>query len=135
LKVAYSFYDGAIARFRSWCHSSPRRGRNHAVHPEQGPSGPIDQDHWTDEALTTLGSLFRGATAFPPGKGVWRDDSRGGALLRETTVMVVSYVPQSELRKNLPQLRDFLHRFGRETNQGEVGVIISGVYYGISKYD
>ena len=96
---------------------------------------PINQDHWTDEALGTLGRLFRGATAFPPGKGVWRDDSRGGALLREITVMVVSYAPRGNLRKNLPHLRDFLHRFGRESNQGEVGVIINGVYYGISKYD
>ncbi len=48
--------------------------------------------------------------------------------------MVVSYVPRSELRKNLAALRAFLHRFGREANQGEVG-IINGNYYGISSYD
>jgi hypothetical protein len=37
----------------------------------------IDQDYWVDEVLTTLGLLFRGATAYPRGKGVWRDDDRG----------------------------------------------------------
>ena len=95
----------------------------------------IDQGRWTDEALTVLGRIFRGATAFPPGKGVWRDDSREGKLLREITVMVVSYVPRSELKRNLPALRAFLHRFGREANQGEVGIIINGSYYGISSYD
>ena len=95
----------------------------------------IEQDRWTDEALATLGRLFRGATAFPPGKGVWRDDSRGGTLLQETTVMVVSYVQKIDLEKNLSELRSFLHRFGRESNQGEVGLIVSGKYYGISKYD
>ena len=95
----------------------------------------IDQNHWADEALDTLGRLFRGATAFPPGKGVWRDDAKGGALLREITVMVVSYAPKTELQKSLRELRAFLHRFGRETHQGEVGVIINDSYYGISEYD
>lgn len=104
--------------------------------PSKDRSGqPIDQNHWTDEALDTLGRLFRGATAFPPGKGIWRDDAKGGALLREITVMVVSYVPKADLRKNLRELRAFLHRFGRETHQGEVGVIINNSYFGISDYD
>jgi hypothetical protein len=95
----------------------------------------IDQERWTSEALATLGKLFRGATAFPPGKGVWRDDSNQGNLLFETTVMVVSYVSKKDLEDNLLNLRTFLHRFGREAQQGEVGIIISGKYYGISVYD
>lgn len=95
----------------------------------------IDQAHWTDDALATLGRLFRGAIAFPPGKGVWRDDARGGTLLREVTVMVTSYVPISELKRNLGQLRAFLHRFGREANQGEVGIVISGSYHAITSFD
>ncbi len=41
----------------------------------------IDQGYWVDEALKTLGMLFGGATAFPQGKGVWRDDAQGGKLL------------------------------------------------------
>jgi len=104
--------------------------------PSKDQSGDvIDQDRWADEALKTLGRLFRGATAFPPGKGIWRDDDKGGTLLQEITVMIVSYVSKADLNKNLKKLRFFLHRFGREANQGEVGLIISGKYYGISVYD
>ena len=29
---------------------------------------PIDQDHWKREALTALGKLFGGATAYPEGQ-------------------------------------------------------------------
>ena len=36
---------------------------------------PINQDHWVAEALRVLGSLFGGATAYPQGKGVWRDEA------------------------------------------------------------
>jgi hypothetical protein len=42
---------------------------------------PIDQDDWLNQTLTFLGTFFGGATAFPQGKGVYRDDSQGGKLL------------------------------------------------------
>ncbi|MBI2061969.1 MAG: hypothetical protein HYT87_19690 [Nitrospirae bacterium] len=96
----------------------------------------IDQARWRNSALETLGRLFRGATAFPPSEGVWRDDERAGKLLFESVVMVLSYVNPADLTgKALAELRRFLHDFGRETNQGEVGVIVGGSYYGISRYD
>ena len=97
---------------------------------------PINQNRWRDEALRVFGTLFRGATAFPPGQGVWRDDAAGGALLFEQTVMVVSYVNPADLNeKAWKNLRAFLHSFGRESNQGEVGIVIDGQYFGISAYD
>lgn len=95
----------------------------------------IDQRRWSDQALECFGELFRGATAFPPGRGVWRDDSRNGELLYEETIMVVAYVSVEALDSGLFKLRQFLHRFGREANQGEVGIIISSEYHGISVYD
>ena len=36
----------------------------------------IDQEYWVTEALALLGRLFGGATAFPQGRGIWRDDER-----------------------------------------------------------
>ena len=103
-------------------------------HSRDGDS--IDQQYWVDEALNVMGDLFRGATAFPPGRGVWRDDEAGGRLLKEQTVMVVSYVaPKLLTPATLKSLREFLHRFGRETRQGEVGIVINSKYYGISRYD
>jgi len=41
---------------------------------------PIDQDYWVRETLGVLGELFGGATAFPRGQGVWRDDAQSGLL-------------------------------------------------------
>jgi hypothetical protein len=35
----------------------------------------------------------------------------------------------------LTDLRAFLHRMGRETRQGEVGIVIDGQYFGINRYD
>src|SRR5437870_11844693 len=58
---------------------------------------PIDQDRWVDEVLATLGRLFRGATAYPRGRGVWRDDARGGTLLTEEPVIIFSYVADGAL--------------------------------------
>jgi hypothetical protein len=99
-------------------------------------SQPIEQERWRDEALRTFGTLFRGATAFPPGRGVWRDDARGGTLVYDETVLVTSYVdPEVLTDQALHGLRAFLHRLGREGRQGEIGIVIGGNYYGISEYD
>jgi hypothetical protein len=96
---------------------------------------PIDQDYWVDEVLRTLGRLFRGATAYPRGKGVWRDDQRGGTLLTEEPVIVFSYVPGPDLTvESLTDLYRTLSRMGREAKQGEIGVVIDGKYYGITDY-
>lgn len=96
---------------------------------------PIEQDYWVDEVLTTLGRLFRGATAYPRGKGVWRDDERGGSLIKEEPVIVFAYAADDAV--TVPALTDLyltLSRLGRETNQGEVGVVIDGKYYGITEF-
>lgn len=97
---------------------------------------PIDQAYWTEQALIVFGRLFRGATAFPPGRGVWRDDDRGGELVFDETQMVLSYVPEGAFddEENLKRLRAFLCRMGREANQGEVGIVIDGTYIGIVDY-
>jgi hypothetical protein len=99
---------------------------------------PIDQGYWTEQALTTFGRLFRGATAFPPGRGVWRDDDRDGELVFDDTQMVLSYVEEGLLTRDhevIKGLRAFLCRMGRDANQGEVGIVIDGTYIGIVDYE
>jgi hypothetical protein len=104
--------------------------------PSQDRDGQaINQEYWVDEVLTSLGRLFRGATAYPRGRGVWRDDSRGGVLLKEEPVIVFSYV--AEVALTMATLADLYHtlsRMGRLANQGEIGVVIDGKYYGITEY-
>ncbi len=88
-----------------------------------------------DEVLATLGVLFRGATAYPRRRGVWRDDERGGRLVTEEPVIVFCYVPDGALTVDaLGGLYRTLSRMGRECRQGEVGVVIDGKYYGITDY-
>lgn len=96
----------------------------------------IDQRSWAKRALTTLALLFRGATAFPPGRGAWRDDERTGKLIFDDTVIVTSYIDSRCLTaRALQTLRTFLHQLGREAGQGEVGVVIGSRYHGITQFD
>ena len=89
---------------------------------------PIDQAYWVGEALRVLGTLFGGATAFPQGRGVWRDDVQGGALLFDEPVIIQCYTGEQALEQHAPARRDFLHRMGREARQGAVGLVIDRDY-------
>src|SRR5260370_33689065 len=51
----------------------------------------IDQDAWVNSALELLGSIFGGATAYPKARGIWRDDERGGALVKDEPVLIHCY--------------------------------------------
>jgi hypothetical protein len=96
---------------------------------------PIDQEFWVNEVLHTLGRLFRGATAYPRGKGVWRDDQSGGTLLTEEPTIVFTYAASADVgNSSLADLYQTLSRMGREARQGEIGVVIDGTYYGITEY-
>jgi hypothetical protein len=102
---------------------------------DRGGKG-IDQKKWVEATLEVFGRLFRGATAFPPGLGVWRDDAQGGRLIFDDTVMVTSFLAPEELTVQAQvDLRGFLHRLGREARQGEVGIVVGGSYYGITRFD
>ena len=57
------------------------------------------------------------------------------ALLTEEPVIVFSYVAEEALTvETLTELYRTLSRMGREANQGEIGVVIDGKYYGITEY-
>jgi hypothetical protein len=92
----------------------------------------IDQGYWVGEALKVLGECFGGATAFPQGKGVWRDDAQGGKLLFDEPVVVQCYTNEEALDRQLDQLRAFLLRLGTEGRQGAVGFVIDHDYLEIS---
>jgi hypothetical protein len=89
---------------------------------------PIDQRYWTDEELKTLGHLFGGATAYPQGHGVWRDDAQGGKLLLDEPVVIQCYASEEALLREAQPLREFLVRMGTEAHQGAVGFVIDRTY-------
>jgi len=88
----------------------------------------IDQQYWVDETLKTLGTLFGGATAFPQGKGVWRDDAQGGTLLFDEPVVIQCYTSEQAIASQTAGLKMFLHRMGREARQGAIGFVIDRDY-------
>lgn len=96
--------------------------------------GLIEQhENWTNEAQELLTEIGGGATAFPPVDGTWRKPD--GSNLWEQTKIVYTYIDPDKLAANLPRLRTFLHRFGRETHQGEVVFEFDGWFWSIDTYD
>ena len=87
-------------------------------------SKPVNQAFWKRKALEWLGQTFGGATAYPPGLGVWRDDGRGGRLVFDETIVIMSYMSKAAIDANIANLRGFMTRMGRETNQGSVAYVL-----------
>jgi hypothetical protein len=88
----------------------------------------IDRDYWVNETFTTLGTLFGGATSYPQGKGVWRDDAQGGKLLFDEPVVIQCYTSEQAIEGRAADPKRFLHRMGREARQGAIGLVIDRDY-------
>ena len=58
-----------------------------------------------------------------------------GEILWEQTRLVYCFVDPDRFESNIKNLRNFLHRFGSETNQGEVVVEFDGMFYRLRTYD
>jgi hypothetical protein len=56
-------------------------------------------------------------------------------VIWEAPVLVYTYIKPEPFVRGLARLREFLHRLGRETNQGEVGVEFDGNFYRITEFD
>src|SRR5438874_7508169 len=92
----------------------------------------IDQGYWVGEALKILGECFGGATAFPQGKGVWRDDAQGGLLIYDEPVVIQCYTSEAAIEELAAKPREFLVRMGTESKQGAVGLVIDRDYLEIA---
>jgi hypothetical protein len=93
--------------------------------------GKKEQQRWVHRALKLLGTTLHGATAFPRGWGVWRDDAQGGRLVWDRPVLIQCFTNEEALRQHGGSLREFLVELGTETNQGAVGFVIDRTYYEI----
>lgn len=104
---------------------------------ERDGKTPVDQENWVGQALTMFGRVFGGATAYPKAKGIWRDDERDGALVRDEPVIVHCYTSPGDLEapRSLAELGAFCRRMGRETRQGEVGLVIGDEYFAIRDFE
>ena len=103
---------------------------------ERDGTTPIDQDRWVDAALQMFGRVFGGATAYPKAKGVWRDDERDRALVKDEPVVVHCYTTPADIEdsNNLAELGSFCRTMGRDARQGEVGLVIGDEYFAIREF-
>jgi hypothetical protein len=92
-----------------------------------------DQQTWVEEAIALMCEINGGATAMPPVDGAWKNEK--GEVIRENPVVVYSYVAAEAFTAALPRVREFLHRLGRRTDQGEIAVEFNGRFYHIRRYD
>jgi hypothetical protein len=103
---------------------------------ERDGATPIDQPRWVDSSLEMFGRVFGGATAYPKAKGIWRDDERGGALVRDEPVVVHCYTTPADIQddRNLAELGSFCRKMGREAWQGEIGLVVGDEYFAIREF-
>src|SRR5438105_8494263 len=65
--------------------------------------GKKEQHRWVRGALKLLGKEMGGATAFPRGMGVWRDDAQGGKLVWDEPVLIQCYTTTAILEQHAPR--------------------------------
>ena len=92
-------------------------------------------DVWANTAGDVLTELFGGATILPPAKGKWLNEE-SKTIITEAVVLVHSYARGVDANNEgkVAALAKFLHRMGKETAQGEVGVVIGDVFHRIRKF-
>ena len=91
-------------------------------------------NRWLKEAREVLTKIGGGATAFPPADGTWLNPETNRTIWEKTTI-IYTYIYSDKFEENIRLFREFLHRFGRETNQGEIVFEFDGRFYRILKYD
>jgi len=92
-----------------------------------------DQRRWVLEAAELLAKIGGGVTIMPPVEGGWIAES--GQIVWERPVLLYTFIRPKAFRDLLVELREFLHRLGRETGQGEVAFEFDGHFYRIRKFD
>jgi hypothetical protein len=110
----------------------PNKGQN----PEStDPDDQIEFDDWEQwiwEAGDLCGWMNGGATTVPPASAFYVTSKK--RLIEEDTVTVYSFIfDRARFREYLPMLREFLHRFGRNTNQETVFVEFDGFAFKIER--
>jgi hypothetical protein len=97
---------------------------------------PIENiEDYIEAAMHLLAKINLGVTRLPSSFGIWIDrqtaeekEARGEEFTRhdldpEETVLVYSYLTRPEIfKQRIKEIRRFLHKFGRETQQGAVWV-------------
>ncbi|MGA2498384.1 MAG: hypothetical protein ABSH20_11620 [Tepidisphaeraceae bacterium] len=95
-----------------------------------------NQDEWKRNAMEFFGTTYGGATAMPRAEGIWRDDENGGALVPDFPILLHCYMTEEHAsdKKLQAKVGAFCKKMGKEMKQGEVAVIIDGMFYSFSHF-
>lgn len=96
---------------------------------ERDGKTPIEQDRWVEHALQFFGNVFGGATAYPR--------ARGGVLVMDESVVVQCFTSPESLNDEgiVAEILSFCRRMGRETKQGEIGLVVDNEYFAITDFN
>lgn len=100
---------------------------------ERDGTTAVNRNFWVDAALDMFGRVFGGATAYPKAKGIWRDDERGGVLVKDEPVVIHCYTTPVDIQnpRKLAELATFCRMMGRDARQGEIGLVIGDEYLAV----
>ncbi len=94
----------------------------------------FDPKPWVEQALKLLSGIGGGATALPPVDGAWFNQETS-KLVTGKVVLAYTFIEPDKFETALPALRAFLHRLGRETDQGEIVFEFEDRLFRIHEYD
>lgn len=97
----------------------------------------FDNQSWVREAADLLARIGKGYTIMPPATGGYL--KQDGTVVEELVTLVYAYVEPDLFELSVPQLREFLHRLGRETRQETVVMELAGAgdaaFFRITEFD
>ncbi len=96
----------------------------------------LNQDEWKDHSLKFFGENYGGATVMPKAEGIWRDDENGGNLVPDSPILLHCYMTEEQAsdKKLQAKLGAFCKKLGKEMEQGEVALIVDGMFYTFSNF-
>ena len=104
--------------------------------PTKDSNGHVLLDHalWVDRAEILFCMLFGGATRESDAEGLWLNPETR-VIIRERTARVYSFTSAERFAVAGAEIREFLHKFGKLTGQGEVAFSINSNLIGITRFD
>jgi hypothetical protein len=103
---------------------------------DRGGKPLSNQDEWKRSALEFFGTNYGGATAMPKAEGIWRDDENGGKLVQDFPVLLHCYMTEEQASDMQLQAKigAFCRRLGKEMKQGQVALLLDGVFHTFSHF-
>jgi hypothetical protein len=97
--------------------------------PDKNKRGePIpNHEDWVTACMDAMVDVNQGVTKMAPASGMWNDPTGQYPIVHETTHLIYSFLKDEKaFQDRIDQIREFLHEFGRTTEQGEVMVEMFG---------